>query len=168
MATKEEKRRAAAERKQRSRQRKLAKENPEAAQELQRQAEEQQAAKAQEEQAKATAQATKEEQDKLEEQAFQRDLHGCLSGTMQVLCGAYNRSKQSPEGTPGLGQERADEIARLWTPVLAPLLREYRKDMVPFFAITTTVGLLAEWKGERDDYVKQHKPRVVDAEGPLG
>lgn len=147
---KDEKRKAAAERAKKYREKKLAKEDPEAA--AKAEAEKKAAQEAEQKAAEEAGKQTEERKKEIEEQ-----LVCALAGTLEVLTSAI-----APKGAPSIGQERAQSVGKLWAPLLAPYLESVGGKWLPWFVASAgTVGIGAAWMEE----VKEWKQREAEKQG---
>jgi len=159
---KDEKRRAAAERAKRYRERRLVKDDPAAAEQLEQKRIEDEAKLAAEQKASMQAAEDAAKQEAEAKVAAQAMLKTAMAGTAQMLIAAYNRATGAPKGTPGLTSDQANTIAELWAPVLGPMLEKYSKDMLPIMAVVGTVGIMSEYAEQRNAYIVKVKHKNED------
>jgi len=94
--------------------------------------------------------------------ALVEPLHQALTVVVDAAAGIVRRAAMHPAAPP-LGHERADTIAKVWAPVLAPYLHEHLKTNPAIIAAAlVTAGVCAEWSVE----VEQAKPKRRPAINP--
>lgn len=109
---------------------------------------------------KEQEQKSKEEKERLDNERkikvanLEDGLRVALSGTISTVATGIH-SIALRKTAPQLGQKRADTIAALWAPLLAPKLADSdMKNLPMLLAIATTSGVLIEWVAEISDEAK--------------
>lgn len=159
MSNKDAKRKAAAERQKRYRQKLLQKEDPQAAAQLAAAQEAEKAKQEAEARAAEEAEARAAEESAVLELELEQGLTSALAGTARMIVSAYNSATGCPKGTPTISGGQAMAIAQLWTPVLKPLLKQHITSIAPLVAVAGTIGIMSEYADERANYIEKHEPK---------
>jgi len=89
-------------------------------------------------------------------------LRQALAGTVQTIADSA-QLMMLDNAAPHLGKQRADYIADLWAPVLAPYINEKTAQHLPLvLASSCTAATLYQWAHEyREHQAKKQKPFAV-------